>query len=295
MEHARDVTIKLHHRIGRYVQVHLYFALRWIMLSEVTFITGKSALHQLTNLSKSSPSQPPNTPKLTRLSLPTWLRPLTLGTHPTSRWLIFYFITFPRKAFLNFFFLHALQHSFFFFENCSFLLFLNLWQINFSSFFSSSVVLTLLLFRKKNFDRFFLISHFSQLNSVFSFRFLLINSLISYSLYSLYSVILTFSCFPIHVVLFLAPVLGNFTEEEVNGSTLPQDTLEYPLQRDEVQTHHTKGERNNHQVPQSKLLFCCFITYFCALYVFVVVFIFISTSSLCCSAFLLTLCCFLYF
>lgn len=71
-----------------------------------------------------------------------------------------------------------------------------------------------------------------------------------------------------------APVLGNFTEEEVNGSTLPQDTLEYPLQRDEVQTHHTKGERNNHQVPQSKLLFCCFITYFCALYVFVVVFIF---------------------
>lgn len=41
MEHARDVTIKLHHRIGRYVQVHLYFALRWIMLSEVTFITGK--------------------------------------------------------------------------------------------------------------------------------------------------------------------------------------------------------------------------------------------------------------
>ena len=41
MENARDVTIKLHHRIGKYVQVHLYFALRWIMLSEVTFVTGK--------------------------------------------------------------------------------------------------------------------------------------------------------------------------------------------------------------------------------------------------------------
>lgn len=41
MEHARDVTIKLHHRIGKYVQVHLYFALRWIMLSEVTFESGK--------------------------------------------------------------------------------------------------------------------------------------------------------------------------------------------------------------------------------------------------------------
>lgn len=41
MEGARDVTIKLHHRIGKYVQVHLNFALRWIMLSEVTFVAGK--------------------------------------------------------------------------------------------------------------------------------------------------------------------------------------------------------------------------------------------------------------
>uniref|UniRef100_A0A182YSD4 Discoidin domain-containing protein n=1 Tax=Anopheles stephensi TaxID=30069 RepID=A0A182YSD4_ANOST len=37
MENARDVTIKLHHRVGRYVQIHLYFALRWIMLSEISF------------------------------------------------------------------------------------------------------------------------------------------------------------------------------------------------------------------------------------------------------------------
>ncbi|XP_037031217.1 discoidin domain-containing receptor 2 isoform X2 [Bradysia coprophila] len=80
MEHARDVTIKLHHRIGKYLQVHLYFALRWIMLSEVSFVSS--------------------------------------------------------------------------------------------------------------------------------------------------------------------PVNGNFTEEEINGSTLPQDTLEYPLQRDEVQTIQSKGERN---------------------------------------------------
>ncbi|KXJ80071.1 hypothetical protein RP20_CCG026715 [Aedes albopictus] len=40
MESARDVTIKLHHRIGRYIQVHLYFAMRWIMLSEISFIWG---------------------------------------------------------------------------------------------------------------------------------------------------------------------------------------------------------------------------------------------------------------
>lgn len=44
MEHARDVTIKLHHRIGKFVQIHLYFAARWIMLSEVSFISGKILL-----------------------------------------------------------------------------------------------------------------------------------------------------------------------------------------------------------------------------------------------------------
>lgn len=41
MENARNVTIKLHHRIGRYVKVHLYFASRWIMLSEIAFVSGK--------------------------------------------------------------------------------------------------------------------------------------------------------------------------------------------------------------------------------------------------------------
>uniref|UniRef100_A0A182VTI9 Discoidin domain-containing protein n=1 Tax=Anopheles minimus TaxID=112268 RepID=A0A182VTI9_9DIPT len=40
MENARDVTIKLHHRVGRYVQIHLYFALRWIMLSEISFTSA---------------------------------------------------------------------------------------------------------------------------------------------------------------------------------------------------------------------------------------------------------------
>lgn len=41
MEHARDVTIKLHHRIGKFVQIHLYFAARWIMLSEISFSSSK--------------------------------------------------------------------------------------------------------------------------------------------------------------------------------------------------------------------------------------------------------------
>ncbi|GAB0092673.1 AGAP008742-PA [Sergentomyia squamirostris] len=41
MESARDVTVKLHNRIGKYLQVHLYFALRWIMLSEVSFVSSE--------------------------------------------------------------------------------------------------------------------------------------------------------------------------------------------------------------------------------------------------------------
>lgn len=45
MEHARDVTIKLHHRVGRYVQLQLYFASKWIMLSEVSLISGMCVVH----------------------------------------------------------------------------------------------------------------------------------------------------------------------------------------------------------------------------------------------------------
>ncbi|CAB0001887.1 unnamed protein product [Nesidiocoris tenuis] len=37
MEHARNVTIKLHHVIGRFLKVQLYFESQWIMVSEVSF------------------------------------------------------------------------------------------------------------------------------------------------------------------------------------------------------------------------------------------------------------------
>ncbi|XP_031776700.1 discoidin domain-containing receptor 2 isoform X2 [Nasonia vitripennis] len=36
-EQARDVTIKLHSRAGRFIKLQLYFAAHWIMLSEVSF------------------------------------------------------------------------------------------------------------------------------------------------------------------------------------------------------------------------------------------------------------------
>ncbi|KAL3275352.1 hypothetical protein HHI36_020119 [Cryptolaemus montrouzieri] len=37
LEHARNVTIKLHQRVGRWIKLQLYFASRWILLSEISF------------------------------------------------------------------------------------------------------------------------------------------------------------------------------------------------------------------------------------------------------------------
>lgn len=37
LEMARNVSIHLHGRAGKFVKMHLYFANKWIMLSEVTF------------------------------------------------------------------------------------------------------------------------------------------------------------------------------------------------------------------------------------------------------------------
>lgn len=37
METARNVSFKLHHRVGRFVKLQLFFASRWIMISEVSF------------------------------------------------------------------------------------------------------------------------------------------------------------------------------------------------------------------------------------------------------------------
>ncbi|XP_049828214.1 discoidin domain-containing receptor 2-like [Schistocerca gregaria] len=36
-ENSRNITIKLHHRVGRFVKLRLHFANRWIMISEVSF------------------------------------------------------------------------------------------------------------------------------------------------------------------------------------------------------------------------------------------------------------------
>lgn len=40
LEHARNVTIKLHHMVARFIKIQLYFASRWLMISEVSFDSG---------------------------------------------------------------------------------------------------------------------------------------------------------------------------------------------------------------------------------------------------------------
>ncbi|KAK5643044.1 hypothetical protein RI129_009211 [Pyrocoelia pectoralis] len=47
LEHARNVTIKLHHRIGRFLKLQLYFAAQWILLSEISFHSAQQQDHDL--------------------------------------------------------------------------------------------------------------------------------------------------------------------------------------------------------------------------------------------------------
>lgn len=49
-ENSRNVSIKLHHRVGKYVKLQLYFAAKWIMISEVVFESGKTYLIHLVNI-----------------------------------------------------------------------------------------------------------------------------------------------------------------------------------------------------------------------------------------------------
>ena len=40
-EEARNVSVDLEGEHGRFVMMHLYFASKWILISEITFISGK--------------------------------------------------------------------------------------------------------------------------------------------------------------------------------------------------------------------------------------------------------------
>lgn len=41
-ENARNVTVRLHNATAKFVKLQLYFALRWILISEVAFDSGMS-------------------------------------------------------------------------------------------------------------------------------------------------------------------------------------------------------------------------------------------------------------
>ena len=41
MENARNVTINLKEEHGQYVMLQLSFAAKWILISEITFFSGK--------------------------------------------------------------------------------------------------------------------------------------------------------------------------------------------------------------------------------------------------------------
>ena len=40
-EKARNISIKLHGSAGKYVKLQFFFSLRWLMISEISFDSGK--------------------------------------------------------------------------------------------------------------------------------------------------------------------------------------------------------------------------------------------------------------
>lgn len=40
-EESHNVTIQLHNRIGKFVKLRLHFAAKWMMISEITFVSGE--------------------------------------------------------------------------------------------------------------------------------------------------------------------------------------------------------------------------------------------------------------
>ena len=40
-ETPHNISVKLHHRVGKFVKLRLHFAARWIMISEVNFDSGE--------------------------------------------------------------------------------------------------------------------------------------------------------------------------------------------------------------------------------------------------------------
>ena len=39
-ENSRNISVKLHHRVGKFVKLRLHFSARWILISEISFRSG---------------------------------------------------------------------------------------------------------------------------------------------------------------------------------------------------------------------------------------------------------------
>ncbi|GFS63625.1 discoidin domain-containing receptor 2, partial [Trichonephila inaurata madagascariensis] len=63
LEHSRNVTIFLHHGIGRVVKIELHFAARWLLLSEVSF----DSVPAVGNFTE---EEPPAAPPIVKLQVP---------------------------------------------------------------------------------------------------------------------------------------------------------------------------------------------------------------------------------
>lgn len=49
-ENARNVSIRLHGGAAKFVKLQLFFSLRWILISEVAFDSGKARVHTNTDV-----------------------------------------------------------------------------------------------------------------------------------------------------------------------------------------------------------------------------------------------------
>jgi hypothetical protein len=43
-ENSRNISVKLHHRVGKFVKLRLHFSARWILISEISFRSGPLSL-----------------------------------------------------------------------------------------------------------------------------------------------------------------------------------------------------------------------------------------------------------
>ena len=72
-ENSRNISVKLHHRVGRFVKLRLSFPAppaRWILISEVSFRSEPAARNYTTEVDGSPVTPPASSPPVSSLPLP---------------------------------------------------------------------------------------------------------------------------------------------------------------------------------------------------------------------------------